>query len=511
MLIRTKLTLVQAGMAAALLAAILAVLWASLSLIVNEKDDALYRERLAAVHGQIAAEHANLQRTGLGEVEAYVAGAQKAALEALASRPEASGGGDVALLVAGGDGELLLHPSLPAGSPLPPELAGPLAGEAAGAFRAETAAGRVWVAHRAFEPWRWRVAFVVDEGVKYAAVGALARTLLAVALASVLAMVAVTWVTVKRLLAPLQTIGRVAEAIARGELETGAAGASADEAGQALGAMSRMAAKLQDVIGEFRQGAEAIGGASRQVSATAQSLSSGTGDQAASVGHTSERLQQMTASIARNADAGQETERVAADGARAAEEGGAAVADTVRAMRSIAERIGIVEEIAYQTNLLALNAAIEAARAGEHGRGFAVVAAEVRKLAERSQVAAKRIGEEAETSVKVAERSGQLLASVVPVISRTATLVQEVAAASREQAAAVAEITQAMGRVDQVTQRTASSAEELSSTAEEMSGQAESLLQQISFFRIGGQAGAPGRPAAQGAPPREPRRLLAAR
>jgi methyl-accepting chemotaxis protein len=510
MLIRTKLTLVQAGMAAALVAAIFAVLWVSVSVIVNEKDDALYRERLAAVHDQLAAEHANLQRTGLGDVEAYVAGAQKAVLEALASRAEASGGKDVVLLLADDGGKTLLHPTLPAGSPLPAELAAPLASGEAGAFRASVDDRRVWVAHRPFEPWGWGVAFVVDEGVKYAGVGALARTLLAVALVAVLAMVAVTWITVKRLLAPLRTIGDVAEAIARGQLEADAAVSSRDEAGQALAAMSRMAAKLRGVIGEFREGAEAIGAASRQVASTAQSLSSGTGDQAASVGQTSERLQQMSASIARSADNGQETQRVAADGARAAQEGGTAVADTVRAMRSIAERIGFVEEIAYQTNLLALNAAIEAARAGEQGRGFAVVAAEVRKLAERSQVAAKQIGEEAGSSVKVAERSGELLASVVPVISRTATLVQEVAAASREQAAAVAEITNAMERVDQVTQRAASAAEELSSTAEEMSGQAESLLQQISFFRINGQAGAPERPE-RGPPEVEPRRLAAAR
>jgi methyl-accepting chemotaxis protein len=180
-------------------------------------------------------------------------------------------------------------------------------------------------------------------------------------------------------------------------------------------------------------------------------------------------------------------------------------------MRSIAEKISIVEEIAYQTNLLALNAAIEAARAGEHGRGFAVVATEVRKLAERSQAAAKEIGGLAASSVKVAEKSKQLLADLVPAIRSTAELVQEVAAASAEQSSGVAQIHRALGNVDQITQRNASSAEELSSTAEEMAaqadamrrqaedvrGHAESLHRVVAFFRT--EAGAP--PSADAAAP----------
>ena len=152
--------------------------------------------------------------------------------------------------------------------------------------------------------------------------------------------------------------------------------------------------------------------------------------------------------------------------------------ETVQAMNTIAEKISIIEEIAYQTNLLALNAAIEAARAGEHGKGFAVVAVEVRKLAERSQTAAKEIGGLASMSVRVAERSGKLLGALVPAIRRTADLVQEVAAASLEQSAGVSQINRALGHVDQITQRNASSAEELSSTAEEMASQAEAMRAQ---------------------------------
>jgi methyl-accepting chemotaxis protein len=183
-------------------------------------------------------------------------------------------------------------------------------------------------------------------------------------------------------------------------------------------------------------------------------------------------------------------EVVATKGAREAEESGKAVTHTVDAMKSITQKIEIIDDIAYQTNLLALNAAIEAARAGEHGKGFAVVATEVRKLAERSQAAAKEISSLATDSVKVAEHSGKLLEELVPSIKRTAELVQEVTAASREQSSGVGQINKAMAQVDQVTQRNASSAEELSSTAEELASQSEALLQLMNFFKVsGGESG----------------------
>jgi methyl-accepting chemotaxis protein len=176
---------------------------------------------------------------------------------------------------------------------------------------------------------------------------------------------------------------------------------------------------------------------------------------------------------------------MALKGAQDAEESGKVVEETRSAMQTIADKISIVEEIAYQTNLLALNAAIEAARAGDHGKGFAVVAAEVRKLAERSQSAASEIGEVASSSVKIASRSGELLAELIPSIRKTAELVQEVAATSREQSSGVAQISEAMARVDQVTQTNASSAEELSSTSEQLSAQAAALKQVMEFFSVG--------------------------
>ena len=249
-------------------------------------------------------------------------------------------------------------------------------------------------------------------------------------------------------------------------------------------ALVQMIGKLRTMITEVAAGATAISAAAGQVSATSQTLAQGTNEQATSIEQTSASLEQMNASITQNADNSRQTEQMAVRGAQDAADSGKAVRESVAAMKEIAEKISIIEEIAYQTNLLALNAAIEAARAGEHGKGFAVVAAEVRKLAERSQTAAKEIASVAGQSVSVAERSGELLQTLVPAIQKTAELVQEVASASREQSEGVQQISRAMTQVDQVTQRNSTAAEELASTSEELASQAESLQQLLAFFRL---------------------------
>lgn len=263
-----------------------------------------------------------------------------------------------------------------------------------------------------------------------------------------------------------------------------------------LFAMHGMVEKLSVLIGNVRASADELSSAAEQVSSTSQSLSQGASEQAASLEETSASMEQMGASINQNAGNARVTEGIADKAAKDAAEGGESVLETVTAMKSIADKVGIIDDIAYQTNLLALNAAIEAARAGEHGKGFAVVAAEVRKLAERSQEAAKEIGDLAGASVNTAERAGKLLEEIVPSIRKTSELVQEIAAASQEQSQSVHQIGGAMGQLSKATQQNASASEELAATAEELSGQATQLQETMSFFSIEG-AGSGARSEAQ--------------
>lgn len=328
-----------------------------------------------------------------------------------------------------------------------------------------------------------------------AAVTQVTLVLLGLSAAAVIIGLLISYLINRSITVPLARAMEVSNRLAEGDLTVDINVDRTDETGRLLTAMAEMVEKLKMVVVDVKSASDNVAAGSQELSSSSEEMSQGATEQAAAAEEASSSMEQMSSNIRQNADNAQQTEKIALKSATDAKVGGKAVSQTVNAMKEIAGKISIIEEIARQTNLLALNAAIEAARAGEHGKGFAVVAAEVRKLAERSQKAAGEISELSATSVDVAEKAGEMLERLVPDIQRTAELVQEISAACKEQDSGAEQINKAIQQLDQVIQSNASASEEMASTSEELASQAEQLQSAIAFFRVD-QAAVAGRSAA---------------
>jgi methyl-accepting chemotaxis protein len=311
------------------------------------------------------------------------------------------------------------------------------------------------------------------------------RTLMLAVVAGVLAIAigAALWIALG-ISRSLSRAGALAQAVAGGDLTQTIENTSRDEVGDLMGHINQMVLRLRHVVSEALGAADNVSSGSQELSSSSEELSQGATEQAASAEEASSSMEQMAANIKQNADNAAQTEKIARQSSTDAQASGEAVGRAVDAMRTIAEKITIVQEIARQTDLLALNAAVEAARAGEHGKGFAVVASEVRKLAERSQSAAAEISTLSSQTVRAAQDAGEMLTRLVPDIQKTAGLVSEISAACREQDIGAEQINQAIQQLDKVTQQNASASEEMAATSEELASQAETLQSSIAYFRI---------------------------
>jgi methyl-accepting chemotaxis protein len=331
---------------------------------------------------------------------------------------------------------------------------------------------------------KWGILSERDQEEAFAPIASLRNTVIVVGLVVLIIAILVSIFIATTISKPIVTLVDKIKVVATGDLTVNIEANSKDEVGQALGAMRGMVEKLREVIGFVMSSSDNITSTSTQMSSSAQQLSQGATEQASSVEEISASMEQMAANIQQNTNNSKQTEKIAAQAAKDVDDSNQAVGKTVQSMKTIASKISIIGEISRQTNLLALNAAVEAARAGEHGKGFAVVAAEVRKLAERSQLAASEIDELSVASVDVAQNSGQLLSSVVPNIQKTSDLVQEISASSIEQNSGAQQVNSAIQQLNQVVQENAATAEEMAAGAEELTSQAEAFREVIAFFKV---------------------------
>ncbi len=314
--------------------------------------------------------------------------------------------------------------------------------------------------------------------------------------------VSAMWLMAGGIVRPVRACLGLAEGIAQGRLDGTLSMRRDDEIGVLIGHLNTMVTRLREVVTEAQAAADNVSSGSQELSGSSEELSQGATQQASAAEQASASMEQMAANIKQSADNAAQTEKIARQSSIDAQASGEAVGRAVLAMRTIAEKISIVQEIARQTDLLALNAAVEAARAGEHGKGFAVVASEVRKLAERSQTAATEIGTVSTQTMKAAQEASEMLGRLVPDIKKTAELVTEISAACREQDVGADQINQAIQQLDKVTQQNASASEEMSATSEELAAQAEQLQSSIAYFQIETKAPPAVVPQRVAAPPR---------
>jgi methyl-accepting chemotaxis protein len=331
----------------------------------------------------------------------------------------------------------------------------------------------------------WSIGIAIPKDKIYEDADAFLYLSIVLTVVAILLVVIVVFLLTKAVTSSLVKAVDFAKEIASGNLMARLDIDQKDEIGVMASTLADMGAKLRSVVSEVRSVTDNVASGSDELSSTSMTLSQGATEQAASIEEVSSSMEEMASNISQNAENAAQTQALADGAAKQAEEGGKAVSEAVTAMREIADKISIIEEIARQTNLLALNAAIEAARAGEHGKGFAVVAAEVRKLAERSGLAAGEISLLATESVDVADRAGELLGKLVPDIQRTAELVEEITTASNEQNSGASQINAAIQQLDSVVQQNAAASEEMSSTSSQLSSQATQLQHTVSFFNLG--------------------------